>query len=194
MNKIYLDQDEEIYYVENFIDEDALNIILSAYKDDSKWERSGEFYQLHDKDFPIEVKEELDKIRIKIKEIIDNDDEVANFVYSLQKFKISDHDWAIKPHSDRWTPEEDSEYGDPHANPTSSFVTKGYVLYFNDEYEGGELVYTNKDIKFRPKKKMLVVHSGFESCQHGVLSVTSGERYMMTGFVYEKINWEDVYK
>jgi hypothetical protein len=187
MDKVFIDP--EIYYIENFISKSDLEVILSMYKDENSWTKSGDFYLKHN--VTPEVSTVLDFYKNKIEEIINNDKEICNFTPSLSKFKKTESEWAIAPHPDRWIPEinPDNGYNDPHANPSSQYVTKGYILYFNDEYEGGELYYLNQDITFRPKAGMLVVHSGYPEYMHAVKPILSGERYMLTGFVYERDNW-----
>jgi hypothetical protein len=58
----------------------------------------------------------------------------------------------------------------------------GCVVYLNDNFEGGDLVYPRLNTVWRPSASQLVVHAGDEP--HLVSTVSSGTRYMLTCFVY----------
>jgi hypothetical protein len=66
-------------------------------------------------------------------------------------------------------------------------IKYGGVIYLNDNYDGGEIAYyDNTDqervvFSYKPKSGDMVVH--LASKAHGVLTVTSGTRYMITFFV-----------
>lgn len=58
----------------------------------------------------------------------------------------------------------------------------GCVVYLNDNFEGGDLVYPRLNIVWRPTASQLVIHAGDEP--HLVKTVTGGTRYMLTCFTY----------
>lgn len=58
----------------------------------------------------------------------------------------------------------------------------GCVVYLNDNFDGGDIVYPRSNKLFRPIASRLVVHAGDEP--HLVTTVTRGTRYMLTCFVY----------
>lgn len=178
MEKIYIDP--EIYYVENFIDKEDINVILKDFMDDSDWQLNGVFYLKEAKGERARLLLQ-EKYRKKVSELIDDDYNIVKYQTTLQKYCKTENEYSINPHSDRF----DAEYLKT-GELTSRYVTKGYIMYFNDEYEGGEVFYVNKNIQIRPRSGMILVHSGFEEYTHGVKKVTSGERYFCSGFVYEK--------
>ncbi len=59
-----------------------------------------------------------------------------------------------------------------------------FVLFLNDDFEGGELVFDN--IVIKPIKNMIVYFTG--ELGHHVKPVTKGERYTLVGFTYSEIN------
>lgn len=59
-----------------------------------------------------------------------------------------------------------------------------FVLFLNDDFEGGELVFDNITIK--PIKNMIVYFTG--DLGHHVKPVIKGERYTLVGFTYSEIN------
>jgi len=52
-----------------------------------------------------------------------------------------------------------------------------FVLFLNDELEGGECVFPDLHIQVKPKPGLLVVFPSDQNYLHGVNPVTSGERY-----------------
>jgi hypothetical protein len=53
------------------------------------------------------------------------------------------------------------------------------LIYLNNEYEGGELVFPNQHIALHPKAGMLVAFPSDHHFEHGVKPVTSGKRYVL---------------
>ena len=78
-------------------------------------------------------------------------------------------------------PHFDSDYG---PLDDDSRITHGALFYINDDYEGGELVYTEKGVSLKPKANTLVVHGGAKEFTHGVKRVTSGNRYTLSTFAF----------
>jgi hypothetical protein len=75
---------------------------------------------------------------------------------------------------------------DNHTKDGDIYSAYGVVLYYNDNYIGGEIEYPDLDIKIKPKAKSLIVHSG--DILHGTCPVIDDNvRYFSTAFVKEKI-------
>jgi hypothetical protein len=60
--------------------------------------------------------------------------------------------------------------------------TYGIIMYLNEDFTGGKLVYPELDIEYTPKRGVLLVHRAGEL--HGVTEITSGMRYSMTAFMW----------
>jgi CDGSH-type Zn-finger protein len=60
----------------------------------------------------------------------------------------------------------------------------GLVLYINDDYEGGELYYTEKNITYRPKSGDLLIHGATKEFTHGTTPIISGTKYIATSFAF----------
>lgn len=74
----------------------------------------------------------------------------------------------------------------PHME---SPIMWGAVVYFNDDYEGGEIYYPDYEYLYKPKAGSMALHKG--STRHGVKKVTSGERFCGASLVTIKGNWND---
>jgi hypothetical protein len=75
---------------------------------------------------------------------------------------------------------------DNHTKDGDTHSAYGVVLYYNDNYIGGEIEYPELDIKIKPKARSLIVHSG--DILHGTCPVIDDNtRYFSTAFVKEKI-------
>jgi predicted 2-oxoglutarate/Fe(II)-dependent dioxygenase YbiX len=86
--------------------------------------------------------------------------------------------WAIgndqKPHADKeWedgTPADQNHYD------------IGSVIYLNDDYEGGEIYFTQHDISIKPKARSASAFPGDKYFLHGVTKVEKAERYTIPIF------------
>jgi hypothetical protein len=58
----------------------------------------------------------------------------------------------------------------------------GFILYLNDDFDGGELLYPNYNLIVNPRPRMLAVHTASPDCLHGVQVITSGTRHTLIGF------------
>lgn len=67
----------------------------------------------------------------------------------------------------------------------SNGVLSGCVFYFNDDYEGGELVYDGLGIDYRPKAGDFVFHPGSDTYEHHVNDVTRGIRLSCSFAAYK---------
>jgi hypothetical protein len=86
---------------------------------------------------------------------------------ALQRYKKGEQ---IQVHKDYWL--YDLDY----------HIRYGICIYFNDDYEGGELYYPELGITHKPKARSLVMHGG--NITHESLPVTSDDlRYFSTAFV-----------
>jgi predicted 2-oxoglutarate/Fe(II)-dependent dioxygenase YbiX len=70
---------------------------------------------------------------------------------------------------------------DQHTDPSIRYAT---IIYLNDNYNGGELFFANKDLEIKPRAGSLVVFPGTDEFNHGVRHVKSGPiRYVLVGFI-----------
>jgi hypothetical protein len=73
---------------------------------------------------------------------------------------------------------------DQNTDPSIRYAT---IIYLNDDYAGGELFFSEKNLELRPKPGTLVVFPGTQEFNHGVKHVEAGPiRYVIVGFVKEK--------
>lgn len=64
--------------------------------------------------------------------------------------------------------------------------TVSAVLYLNDNYEGGELVFPEQNIKIKPTAASMVVFPSYPPYYHDPMPVTSGTKYMSTAFCFKE--------
>jgi hypothetical protein len=69
--------------------------------------------------------------------------------------------------------------GEDNSSPWRNY---GFVLYLNDNFEGGELTYNNYAKIIKPRSGMLAVHTASPDCMHSVKTVREGVRHTMIGF------------
>ena len=177
MNKIYLDS--EIYYFENVLSQKDLNVVQNFAKNNDNWQDSCEIKikKMNEKIYEIFLKMYNDFILFAEPNL--NITPPTVIFSSVKKNNKPEEgiellDWQMPPHADY----------DPNNEDTLT-IKKGLVYYLNDDYEGGEIVYTNKNISHKPIANSLIVHPSSKEYAHGVKLVTNGIRYTLTGFYRE---------
>lgn len=83
-------------------------------------------------------------------------------------------DTEQKPHADK-------QLNDGSPNPFPDYDLNS-LIYYNDEFQGGELYYPQHDIEIRPEPGLAVAHPGDIHFLHGVRRITSGERWTTPSF------------
>jgi len=91
---------------------------------------------------------------------------------------------STEAHSDQH--ETGCECGSCINNPDLYFFY-GIVLYLNDNFTGGQLTYTKKDILYTPTARSLICHPASLEYEHRVLEVLSGERKFISFFLQQNI-------
>lgn len=86
--------------------------------------------------------------------------------------------------------------GDHLDNMEKASISFGVVIYINDDYEGGEIVYPELDLQIKPKARSLGIHPG-NLLHHTNPVIGNKTRYMVTSFVHGhdtkiKVNGEHV--
>lgn len=56
------------------------------------------------------------------------------------------------------------------------------VLYYNDDYEGGEISFPNQNITIKPKAGSIIIFPSTEPYIHESLKIISGSKYMTASF------------
>jgi hypothetical protein len=185
---------EGIIYVENFLPENEIKILQDFCKSDEEWGSipswdSESLWQNNTRHVASskEATMALYKVNIAMGELVNSKTSVHRPNYTINRFTPQSNpaiegstfwdseEWSMGPHYD-------SDYGPPLND--HSGITHGALFYINDDYEGGELVYTEKNIIFKPKANTLIIHGGAKEFTHGVKKVTSGERYTLSTFAF----------
>lgn len=115
------------------------------------------------------------------------------FGKEVRNLSLSGHKWMTGAFASMHSDNHDLE-----GNPQPGWIENKLVtiLYLNDDYEGGDLVFQNFPITISPKRGTLVVFNVGFSHIHGVTEITSGERLtMMSSFDFaDSVYDEEHYK
>jgi len=79
-----------------------------------------------------------------------------------------------KPHADK-------QLNDGSPNPFPTYDINS-LIYYNSDFEGGELYYPQHDLVVKPEPGLAVAHPGDINYLHGVKMVTKGQRYTTPSF------------
>lgn len=172
MKKQYID--ENLWIIKNFLSDEELNIIYKHCTNEENWDPSGGVGHWTGNFFDISSVKELNNlfpsILEKIHKVFDTEDFQAQTNNSILRFKADpEKDLAMTPHHDMST----------------KYTTHGLVLYYNDNFEGGNIEYINKGISLKPEAGMLVCHPAGKGYTHQVATVLSGQRFLSTYFAYQ---------
>jgi hypothetical protein len=161
----------DIYEIEDFVSIDEQKEILDFCKnleEDQWWISLSEEYKkgfFYGKQYNGEKPLVFKAIDTRVRKIFESLFYLG--AVALQRYKKGEQ---IQGHKDYWL--YDLDY----------HIRYGICIYFNDDYEGGELFYQDLGITHKPKARSLVMHGG--NITHESLPVTSDDlRYFSTAFV-----------
>jgi hypothetical protein len=200
MEKIYLEKN--IFCIKNFFSEKSFNALLNFCKNDKGWINS-------DKNVPQRFLKNMshginlendgknnfengwiwDELQDKIFYLFPNhftiNSRLTNTIqkttpYNNQDLFI-DKTYSMLPHSD------DKGYQKLKNNISDkkSNIAYGLTIYLNNNFKGGEIFYTKKNIKVKIEPNMLVCHPGSDDYEHGVMQIYENSRYSIPFFLYE---------
>jgi len=158
----------DIYEIENFVTIEKANQVLEYSKslEESDWwheEQKETFF--YGKQKWGKLPEIFDEIDQNVKNLFSSALDIGNI--ALQRYLDNE---PMRLHRDYWL--KDLDY----------YIRYGIVIYYNDDYEGGEIEYPELGIVHKPKARSLVLHGG--NILHGPKRlIGDGSRYFSTSFV-----------
>ena len=193
-NKVYIDP--EIYYVENFISQEEIDIILGSTFEWIKTNEDGNAaYPFDEKEldtlktdgvarrFTGVIKSEekfwWEVVVKKLRQLLDNENEKYNAVPYITKY-LPEGGWGLYYHYENH----------PDCGPIGKYTTKGFTLGLNDGWSGGEIDFKYKNISFRVKPGTIVVFPASEEYTHAVTASSNGDRIVHSAFVYSNDFYE----
>jgi hypothetical protein len=78
-------------------------------------------------------------------------------------------------------PHADKQLNDGRPNPFPTYDINS-LIYYNDDFVGGELYYPDFDLEIKPEPGLAVFHPGDINYLHGVKMIQSGDRYTTPSF------------
>jgi len=169
---------DQVYEIQNFITKDELDQVMqfAKSKDNLDWSNKDTEYDFWaDKVLNNSLlKEEpvFDGIYKRVCDLFTGKIEVTGI--NLQRYQLND---ALGEHTD--------DHDGHRVNNEKIFY--GVVIYYNDDYKGGELRYPKLGITHKPIAGSLLLHGG--KILHGTLPVQDNViRYISTMFVKHKLN------
>ena len=161
----------DLYEIEDFVSVEQQVKVLEFFKSlkEEAWWTTPEGHQphgfFHGKQYHDKGPEVFDEINKNVKNLFSTVLYVGDI--ALQRYQI---DQAMQEHRDYWLYDEDYH------------IRYGIAIYYNDDYEGGEINYPELNITHKPKARSLLLHGG--NILHGTLPVTSDDtRFFSTAFV-----------
>ncbi len=145
--------EKNIFLINDFLSKDELSGIFS-----NTWT-----------DWQIEIKNKVSKIF--------NDKYIVEGLGNIKTLKVGEY---TEPHSDQHDIGCDCGWC---IDNLDKYFFYGIVIYLNNDYTGGEIKYTQKNIIHKPLKGSLICHPASKDYEHEVLKIKSGERKYLTFFL-----------
>lgn len=166
--------DNEIFVVEDFMSKEELEMIVKYlrifFRDDAN--------TLSEEDYLFLKSSVSKKMSELYARVIDTFNEHHDVPEELEFTTLSNFvridDIGLPAHHDNNRPGAEQK------------VHYGCVLYFTDDFDGGELNYTELGISHKPVAGQMILHPGAEKYIHSVSDVSNGIRLTSTMFILEK--------
>ena len=184
---------ENIKIINNFVELEDLKIIQKFLPTINEWMNAGENQYSEDGTCTYDASywsnrqcswDILQRINIDIYNLVDKYiDKMKRFLEDEFKVKL----YKRPPVIIRWfpgleqKPHADKQLNDGSPNPFPTYDINS-LIYYNDDFDGGELYYPQHQIEVVPKPGLAVAHPGDVNYLHGVKMVTKGERFTTPSF------------
>lgn len=184
---------DKILVIKNFVEPDHLRQIQNFVKTINVWDNGKETG--FNEDGVCDYDADYWRDRVCDGEIIES---LSNEIFSLVEFYInkmkkeieSKHNvevYARPPVIVRWipgnaqSPHSDKQLDDGSPNPFPTYDINS-IIYWNDDFEGGQFYYPEYDIELEIEAGMAVAHPGDIHYLHGVKPVKAGTRWTTPSF------------
>ena len=183
MDKI--DLDTNIFLYNNFITKEESDILLNYAKSSNEedWlevvhqnenllKKSPKFYNKYQefkKDWdkttlPIKNIQIVEQIKNRCQEVLGPDLLVTNDIYRIKRIT-------------------DGRSISVHFDDSLNFsLMLGIVIYLNDDFQGGEIYYPEKNLSYKPQSRAMIIHPANEEYRHGINEVIGNTRYCLAFF------------
>lgn len=166
--------------IENFISDTQCNLLSSYLYNATNWENNVDPSW---NERLISVKKNSDALFTIINDIRSRTEEQIKSEFGIScplytnlsqfvKWRIGDKIWP--PHAD----------GENEDGTQNLFYFRNYssIIYLNDDYTGGEIIFPKINLTIQPKKGTLIFFPGTAEYLHGVKPVLSGVRFTIATF------------
>jgi hypothetical protein len=173
-----LNNDQSIIVYKNCLDKNTCNYLIDLFSQKDLQRRIIENYDIY---YDLHVfneksdEQESNILNLLIDQCLNDYCERSNFKYTFRNSEnIGDRIFSGLKRSDYHYKEyslKDS-YGWHHDGPWPQILSM--ILYLNDDYDGGELVFKNQDINFKPSVGDIILFPSTWSYIHKSQEVTKG--------------------
>lgn len=177
INKIFLDDEKEIYVIENILSQEDLETLKEFCNKEVGWfndENNGKtlFYikPLRPKLFSIMQEKIMEDIINKLEPNLTSSMKMPFLKHSTENTIVKESvSWSILPHTN-----------EDHTKNNK----KGFTFFINDNYTGGDFIFLKNKTVFSPKSNCLLVYPASEL--QGSKEITNGYAYTFTEYLFEE--------
>ena len=155
--------------------EDILSLIASRTVQDP-WELFGNYDLYHDKTHSFSI----DSLGL---DIFDSLQYKWKNIFTSKANSLDTYDWDSPTFIERrYVGNSTPLHRD---NDLAGSLVYATILYINDDFEGGDIVFPECGVSIQPEKGSLCLFAGESELLHGVNEVTRGTRYSIPIFVWD---------
>lgn len=189
-----MEKHQQINVVDNFLSKEELEFASEILIHESKWKKN-ESSPANDRrqHYTLKDSHNLDLIEFdrKIKQRTLNEIEKFYGQLFFTPINLSFNRWMVGDsqgaHCDNGHADGElileKRGNEPPPVPISEHLNDvGAVLYFTEEFSGGEIFFDRLGYQVKPKAGMLITFPAYHSFTHGVKELIEGERITMTSF------------
>lgn len=150
---------------------------LGEFEGDQYWRgRSLHYHQVNDAQIQSIMRDCRSRVISKIQEILMTNLGVSDTVHGeYLGFARWPEGYELRPHAD-----SEQSNGEPHPFAYRNFAA---VVYFNQDFDGGEIYFPNQGIMIKPEIGAMAVFPGTLNYLHGVRKITRGMRHTLAMFM-----------
>lgn len=177
IKQTFLNQDKTIYSVENVLSDENYLIVKDFCSKETGWFNYEDrvktlFYvkQLRPRVFSI-MQDMLDNILKTLEPELTSSMTMPFLKHSAENTTTQQSvAWSILPHLS-------------NGNKANNFK-KGFTFFINEDYDGGDFIFLNDNIQYKPKANSMLVH--LASDLHGSKEILNGYAYTFTEYLFNK--------
>lgn len=187
--------DQNLWYIKNFLTEQEIDYILKECNEinngsfsEGGWLFKSDAVERNTKNIAIKV-----LVKENVRNLFTNPDGIFKRIQNLfDGIGVYSENYTLQKlipiHPKDWNGEQVAlNFHYENSDPKNKNMVYGIIIYLNDNFKGGELIFQNKSFKIKPEPGMLIAIPVTEEYSHAVTHVFDNERITLYGHVWKDL-------